>query len=1085
MTGVLEAVAGTPLDESSNIGPLHVFYRTAGGVTRLVQDQDSSWTSADLPWPGAGPLHQSQAPLGGMFVYSFASAASATDEPERKMYWCHVDYNTYQGDQISSGVVTGIPEAANENAAARLSAAGPQPDTLTILIYCGTGDVEAFQAPVDQSASNPQTGSATPMAGLPKDNPLPGGASVVLVEYLFAMDEEQLPIAVVRDDMHGIWALSANGGAAQWRQLWTPPAGQADAALSIVPGVRLIADESKDANALANKVLDVYVLCGQTLSVVHQMAGQGEIADSATPQFAPAVPLQAGLGQVTVPASRATGAGLIAIGADGSLLSLLQLPDGPWLDTQIHLPATEPLQVTSYRVQLSLTDASGRPVTGASLQVSSASPVTAMINGQAMPLEPAPVIVPPTDKTGRVTISLPAAGISAPALTVTGTGLPTPVTISPSAAVNGYLAGTTTLNYLPVLDETVLTSARTSGSPSQPLAPALQGDTTGLAATATNAIKSSATAAIPAAQPLGAQRLGAQQRLQVVTAGSAPQPRGPILVGSLSLSIDDFFHDAMHAIKTGAALVKAVTVDVENSIVSIVADFGAWAEQTLQVTIHDLDDAANAIHSLVNLIGAKIEDFLDWLKAEILSLLTDTVFVAGQYDEWLTAAFSQLAEWIGMAEADAGAWLAHQKLNIDGKLAAAQTELAGKTLADLAQQAHQPEQLSVSARRLGAAATPAGPDSHASWLLDKIQHEIATLGPPAAIPGFDTAIATLKSQVGDTLSGFESAVSKFWSDLLNGIASDPHNIEAAAVPALLEGLTAVVDALLVIAGDLVQAVLQLLRTVVQVLDSTILATPAGDLPLIGPLLPAGMSSLTMKQIVTLLIAFPTTLAYKLEHGSAAAPFKSTLSQSQHRPGRAHDPHAAALGASADLASDLKYTAAGAMGFWAFMDSISAALSIDPDGDGPPDFFTFVDIVAPCVIGILTYPASGVPFQSGIAYSTGPEFLNFLSWLCGYAPGILSAVGYESGNELAENVDALVLTSQFGAMGMAFGIMALAAADDKSPADYGIAILGNLSTVGTWGLSPEAIDSSDGLSAVAVAAVSLICGGLAAVLYGTS
>ncbi len=113
-------------------------------------------------------------------------------------------------------------------------------------------------------------------------------------------------------------------------------------------------------------------------------------------------------------------------------------------------------------------------------------------------------------------------------------------------------------------------------------------------------------------------------------------------------------------------------------------------------------------------------------------------------------------------------------------------------------------------------------------------------------------------------------------------------------------------------------------------------------------------------------------------------------------------------------------------------------------------------------------------------------MNFLSWLCGYAPGILSAVGYESGPALAAaNIDTLALTSQFGTMTMVFGIMALAAADDKSPADYGIAILGNLSTVGTWGLSSAAIESSEGLSAVAVAAVSLICGGLAAILYGTS
>jgi hypothetical protein len=179
---------------------------------------------------------------------------------------------------------------------------------------------------------------------------------------------------------------------------------------------------------------------------------------------------------------------------------------------------------------------------------------------------------------------------------------------------------------------------------------------------------------------------------------------------------------------------------------------------------------------------------------------------------------------------------------------------------------------------------------------------------------------------------------------------------------------------------------------VQALDSTILATPAGGLPLIGRLLPAGMSQLTMKQIITLVIAFPGTLAYKLEHGSAAAPFKSAFSQSQVRPGHDNGTRATAPGAPADLANDLKYTAAAAMGFWAFMDAVSAALSIDPDGDGPPAFFTFVDIVAPCVIGILTYTASGFPFESAIAYSTQSEFLNFLSWLCGYAPGILSTVG---------------------------------------------------------------------------------------------
>ncbi len=432
----------------------------------------------------------------------------------------------------------------------------------------------------------------------------------------------------------------------------------------------------------------------------------------------------------------------------------------------------------------------------------------------------------------------------------------------------------------------------------------------------------------------------------------------------------------MHALKTAAAKVEQVTAkladDAKSWVVNITTDLEALAGTALKFTITGLDDAANAIHSVVNLIGAKIGDFLDWLKAEILSLLTDTVFVAAKYDEWLTAAFSQLTSWIGRGKADAGTWLARQQASIDAKLAAAKAELAGKTLSDLAQQAHQPERLSLSARRLGAAASPAGPDAHSSWLLEKIQHELGSLGPPPAVPGFDEALVTLTSQFGNTVSGFEGAVTKFWSDLLTGVAGNPHNIEAAAVPALIDGLTAVVDALLAMAKDVAEAVLQLLRTVVQALDATILAAPAGDLPLIGPLLPSGMSKLTMKQIITLLIAFPTTLAYKLEHGSAAVPFKSGLSQSQHRPESDHGTHVTAPGAAADLASDLKYTAAAAMGFWAFMDAISAALSIDPDGDGPPAFFTFVDIIAPCVIGNLTYPASGVPFESGMRTRQSPN-----------------------------------------------------------------------------------------------------------------
>src|SRR5688572_30504372 len=50
LVGVIDVVAGRPLDSADKVGALHVFCRTATTVLHLVQSADRSWTSTDLGW---------------------------------------------------------------------------------------------------------------------------------------------------------------------------------------------------------------------------------------------------------------------------------------------------------------------------------------------------------------------------------------------------------------------------------------------------------------------------------------------------------------------------------------------------------------------------------------------------------------------------------------------------------------------------------------------------------------------------------------------------------------------------------------------------------------------------------------------------------------------------------------------------------------------------------------------------------------------------------------------------------------------------------------------------------------------------
>src|SRR6202034_949908 len=111
---------------------------------------------------------------------------------------------------------------------------------------------------------------------------------------------------------------------------------------------------------------------------------------------------------------------------------------------------------------------------------------------------------------------------------------------------------------------------------------------------------------------------------------SAPaQLGGPVVVGGVALSFSDLTHDALYAIKTGAAKVHDVVLVWDQSlgrwVGQVTADFEAWAQREVQVTIQTLQDAAHVFHSVLNHVGAVLDEVVDWLKAHVLKLLQDTV----------------------------------------------------------------------------------------------------------------------------------------------------------------------------------------------------------------------------------------------------------------------------------------------------------------------------------------------------------------------------------------------------------------------------------------------------------------------------
>jgi hypothetical protein len=1096
--GATDMVAGVA-DNKQGYPTLHVFYRTSdSAVHHLIEDRSDGISSAtftpveDAQWgaQAKGPLQITNDLYRNLLVFCItpASSQNATDS---KLGFTWTGWGL-PGGQTQSGVLTGFGlyqahGSLSAGSAVISYSASAFFNNPGLLLYIPTATgVQIYQYLPDYKTQHlTVNGKVDKFAVQPPSFAPPFVSDHVAVEsvdYLFSPNVNFLPTAIVRGVNQELYALTVDylKQTPYLQQLQLPKNVKRESGTWDWEPSNLNLGENNYLKT--NTLLNLFLVSGGTLSVVRQVDLNNANKNSVTPVYNPALPLQDAVAGVSSQTRASAADELIVVDDGGNLQVLTKRADGGWAANQIHLPDTEPAQVTTYRVQLTLSDDWGARVAGKQLQVTSAAPAMALLSSQGVTLSSTPVTFT-TDRSGQVTIPIVADGLSVPKLTVSGGGLTAPAVVSPSAPVNDYMTGTVTLNYLPHIDGRTLAGATTPGGVTVFPQAKQDSDIAGRAATVLAAAAAAganptvsgqegAAAHTEGLDGIGAHRHVARMPRDGVTLGSrAALGVASFRVDGIELSFSDLGHDALYAIKRGAAKVSEIAVmwdaDAKRWVSTITADFDAWSHQVLNVTIQSLDDAAHIFHGVVNKLGAVLTDVIDWLQAHVLKLLADTVTLAARYDGWLLQCSEELSRLTQKAKSGAGRWLPAQEQEIRKALDQLKAQLGAKSVSSFTQPPRVSTQVDAGPQPGAQQPTSA----NASWLLQKVGQSGVAL---AAAPAVDGALNTLMTQVQGSIASvgqdFMKAANTF-RDALAGLVSNPKNFGSAGIGDVIDALGDLIVAGFDAAEGLIDVVLNLALVAISAFQA-ILRTPVNNLPLIGPLLKAaGMTKApTIGGLVTLLVAFPTALGYKLAHLDAdALPFKNAQTSSVLE--------------VADTGDDLSYATFAATSFWALMDTITASMVFN--GDEPPTFLAWVDIVAPAVISALTVPAhdDGLPFTSAIRLDDDADVLSAVSWATGAAPGVLAGIAYYvgvrygNGSGEAANDSCLFLTSLCGLFAAGLGVAA-ALDTSSSPADAAepavLAVLANVAPILAWGLTKEIVTGTEGISALLAGAIGGAC-----------
>jgi hypothetical protein len=712
-----------------------------------------------------------------------------------------------------------------------------------------------------------------------------------------------------------------------------------------------------------------------------------------------------------------------------------------WSLTPIMLPASEALDVSNWRTQITVLDVNGAPAAGVPISVTAESTVGVWQMTGNTTLGPTTAMSFTTDQHGMVTIALAALDLQPPVITAQLSGS-SPVNFSPGTDVQNFLAGTAPLNGMPAITPADPSALLGNGPDGQPLTNLTS--TAGASAVASSLNSTMAVAATPGPLPGNIQSFKLDLTGSVPAYSESQSPSSPSTqpddvylnpTGSLGSWWDKVkadFHTVEHAIRKGAIAVEqctaALAADGRTWIITLGVAVTTDLKDIAVFIVTDLESAITAIHGVLHAIAVDVDRAIQWLRMALSGLFqeveSNTQLILGMLNEFPGV----LTGLLQSAPALVNQYFFTKEAVIDSRLGDLVTTTQGWTLDNFSDSSSG----SVGAFDPSTILT----DVRHNWLLDKVLHEFDEA---LQAEGTNSAIGDALSAVVDIIAGIDQLIGEIADAIVNALytaLTDASQLKTMGVPILVEMLQTISGDVLNFADTVIQDLLTLANAVIAgVADA--LTLPVPGLNLLGALLSKfGVNiDTSVGHVFVLMLMFPTTLAHRLlEDGTPLFPSTSSTSDT-----------------SVDWAKALGYTHGVARILQGLSDVVADAYTLGAGSvtKGPLKWTAMADAVWGACLQLVVWPGAKVngvtqrPFSTHIADDTVGNLaiwkyaLGFLGPLLGF---VFTAGAWNGPRFYSDWAPYLVAGTFAGSLGL--GI----AADAETGASITTAVIGTLETL---------------------------------------
>lgn len=572
-----------------------------------------------------------------------------------------------------------------------------------------------------------------------------------------------------------------------------------------------------------------------------------------------------------------------------------------WSSQPINLPATQFYKTVRWHQQATLLDAAGSPLSNYEVMLHSDATTELEIAGQGHQLLPArrSTVTLRTDMFGRVAFATNASGLTTPSVTLSADGLMQEAELRPDRHVQLFLAGLGELPWMPEFNGPTLRAATTDGRPLIPphiwdhITPdhAVKAIRNIIAIGDRNLNKPLIAGFV--LQRIESDRPGYQEfSSSAELFAELERFRSSALYGGTWEWASSFAQDIWHGIKTGALRIAKVVADTVRKTVQLTADINNTLIHLGEIALDSMEDTFHAVGGLFSTLEANVEAVIDWLQQKLP--IADIWDTKNAIENWLLRLppflehnTYELKSWVrANVLGDMRAWN-------DEAFSALTRQFPNATLGDFNAQRHQPNVLLEAGEEIAhyAQIVFSKGDAAANWLWDKFVGQwlpdFSKFLPSILLPHFESlrpdlerlilAFETVAADLAASLSQFA-----IWlSEKLNLPGTHPNMAFAAiefqefvlALKNLSSDIISALDVVLDVVVDVVVGVVRLMGGMFTAeIKLGIIETVFNWLHQMTGNASGEKKALTLASFFSALIAFPTTMTYKMIYGRDAKLF---------------------------------------------------------------------------------------------------------------------------------------------------------------------------------------------------------------------